>query len=96
MSDVTNYAINVQNADGSVLIAGEGPVLVLYYLAEKAAALLEDLGADVDATATITHGDKKILGATIDAESAASLIKGRVLKLRRSLATEENQAATVS
>lgn len=87
-----NYAINVTDNEGNVVIAGEGPVLVLYYLAEKATAALEELGSEVDATVNITHGDKKILGATIDAESAASLIKGRVLKLRRSLATPEEPA----
>jgi hypothetical protein len=84
-----NYKLSATDQDGNVIIAGEGPVLVLYYLAEKATAALEDLGVDVDATVNISHGDAKILAATIDAESAASLIKGRVLKLRRSLAPAE-------
>jgi hypothetical protein len=89
---MSNYAIDVKDTDGNVIIAGEGPVLVLYYLAEKAQAMLEDLGTEVEVTANITSPEKKILGATIDAESAASLIKGRVLKLRRSLAAAEEPA----
>lgn len=83
---MSNYVITVADADGNTLIAGEGPVKVFYYIAESAAAMLEDLGAEAEVTATITHGDVRILGATIDAESAASLIKGRSLKVRRSLA----------
>ena len=90
-----NYTINVADADGNVVIAGEGPVLVLYYLAEKAQAMLEELGTEVEVSATIASPDKKILGATIDAESAASLIKGRVLKLRRSLASTAEAPATI-
>lgn len=84
-----NYAISVKDSEDNVIIAGEGPVLVLYYLAEKAQAMLDELGNNVDATVYIGHGEDRILGATIDAESAASLIKGRVLKLRRSLASTE-------
>lgn len=90
---MTNYAITVTDADGNTIIAGEGPVRVFYYLAENAAAMLEELGGNVDATVTITHGEDRILGATIDAESAASLVKGRSLKVRRSLA-EATQVET--
>lgn len=87
-----NYVITVADADGNTLIGGEGPVKVFYYLAEHAAAMLEDLGAEVEVTATISHGETRILGATIDAESAASLIKGRSLKVRRGLASAEEPA----
>lgn len=91
---MSNYAISVKDAEDNILIAGEGPVLVFYYLAEKAAAMLEELGADADATVSISHGEERILGATIDAESAASLIKGRALRVRRSLAQAEVPAAS--
>jgi hypothetical protein len=90
-----NYTLSVTDADGNTIIAGEGKVKVFYYLAENAAAELEELGSGVDVTATIRHGDTQVLNATIDAESAASLIKGRSLRIRRSLATPAENAPTV-
>lgn len=91
----TIYTIDVMDEFGNAVIGGKGKVYVLYYIAEKAALELEELGSEVQVAAKITAGDKTLLNATIDADSMAGIIKAKSLKVRRELASAENTETVV-
>lgn len=93
---MSNFNITVTDADGKTLLAAEGPQRVLFYLAQVAVETLEEIGKkdpDADATVSIYQGDTRHLNVTIDADSAAGLIKNRVNKLRVALKAAENGTA---
>lgn len=88
-----NYTIKVTDAQDKTLLAAEGHSRVLFYMAQVAVEELEAIGKkdpEADATVAIFHGDTRLLNVTIDADSAAGLIKNRVNKLRVALKAAEN------
>lgn len=96
---MSNFTINVTDAAGKTILAGEGSQRVLFYLAQVAVETLEEIGKndpEADASVSIYQGETRHLNVTIDADSAAGLIKNRINKLRVTLKAAEQAAPTVS
>lgn len=66
------------------LVSGYGPLRAISYLAKVGVEELEGLEAsDAEARVTIEDGSTRVLSFTGDADSAASLLKSKVAKLRK-------------
>lgn len=70
--------------EGTTLVSGYGPLRAISYLAKVGVEELEGLEAgDAEARVTIEDGSTRVLSFTGDADSAASLLKSKVAKLRK-------------
>jgi hypothetical protein len=89
-----NFNISVQAVDADeVIVSGSGDQRVLNYLSNVGVEALEALDETAEVTVGITQGTTKVLSFTGDADTAATVLKGKVTKLRRAAAAASNAPA---